>query len=63
MESELDLEILFKRMEKIKMDELFAEPSTWEDDEHMFGHMSYDYEDDVWQFRNWHRGAWRNLNQ
>ena len=50
MESELDLEILFKRMEKIKMDELFAEPSTWEDDEHMFGRMNYDYEDDMWHF-------------
>jgi len=33
---EYELLLLTKRIEKIKMDELFEEPSTWEDDEHFY---------------------------
>ena len=47
MEQELDLAVLNSRIHKLKMDELFQEPSTWEDDEHWYGQMTYDYNDDL----------------
>jgi hypothetical protein len=45
--SEEDISILNERIHKIKMDELFSEPSTWEDDEHWYGQMTYDFTEDL----------------